>query len=144
MKFIFMMDGVKIISAASGGDESKFEIPVGLKAYSVSRSDFEKYKKVMSSNSTKFLSWNDSLKEFILNDIPENQATIDKFSIIADGIDTIIINNLSNPSTIMIENIGIYTIMDGLFEFTIDTPGTYKLMITSKNFLKKEFLINAS
>ena len=74
----------------------------------------------------------------------ELMVEIDKVEIISDGIDTAIISDLPDPSIVIVNDIYIYEVTDGSFEFTIDTPGEYKIKCSAFPFLDKEFVINAS
>jgi hypothetical protein len=71
-------------------------------------------------------------------------SSINKVSILADGIDQIIISNLPNPTFISIEGEGRWIVSDGLFEFTVDTPGEYEFTCQSPLYLEVGYTINAS
>jgi hypothetical protein len=53
-------------------------------------------------------------------------ATINKTTLSANAIDSIEISNLPIPCTITV-NSNTYEVTDGVFEFTVDTPGTYTI-----------------
>jgi len=83
----------------------------------------------------------------------ETQAIIDKFPIpcsinkttmAADGVDTVIISSLPNPSLIHIKDEGRWEITDGEFQFTVDTPGVYRITISSPIYLNVEYSVNAN
>ena len=82
------------------------------------------------------------VNEIITNKV-ENPATIDKTTLIADGVDAATISVLPNPSLIYV-NDEIYTVIDGVFGFTVDTPGNYIVRCTAFPYLIKEFIVNAS
>jgi hypothetical protein len=71
-------------------------------------------------------------------------CTINKTSMLADGADLIVISNLPNPTDVDIDGERGYTISDGFIEFTMDTPGEYKILCQSKRYLDVEYNINAS
>ena len=77
-------------------------------------------------------------------DKQEIPCSINKLTIDADGVDEIIISNLPNPSDIEIVDMENYLVIDNTFEFTIDTPGEYKIICKSFPYLDKEYTINAS
>jgi hypothetical protein len=71
-------------------------------------------------------------------------SSINKTSMLADGADLIVISNLPNPTDVNISGERGYTISDGFIEFTIDTPGEYKIICHSRLYLDVEYTINAS
>lgn len=73
-----------------------------------------------------------------------NPLVVNKTNIVADGVDTITISNLPGRSAISISDIGIYDVEDGEFIFSVDSPGTYTLTVTTPPYNPKEFTINAS
>ena len=85
-------------------------------------------------------------------DIPSGQihlkstinAVADKLTLIGNGVDSVTISNLPNPTEVDIRGIAEYTITDGIFEFTVDAPGSYIIICKSVLHLDKEFDINAS
>jgi hypothetical protein len=85
---------------------------------------------------------------YILNGVlamrPENPSTIDKITMAANGVEITTISNIPNPSTVTIFPIAMYTVTDGTLQFTIDTPGEYKITIQGAPYLNKEFTVNAS
>ncbi|MCK5608433.1 hypothetical protein KAR91_41515, partial [Candidatus Pacearchaeota archaeon] len=68
---------------------------------------------------------------------------IDKTSMLADGSDTINISDLPNKTIIELDG-QVFEIDDGIFTFTIDTPGTHKLKVRTGIDLPEEIEINAS
>lgn len=74
-----------------------------------------------------------------------SSAVIDKTVISADGMDVATINNLHNPTVVRVnENLGEFTVTDGSFEFTVDSPGEYRIACICALYLTKEFIVNAS
>ena len=73
----------------------------------------------------------------------ENPATIDKTEISADGIDVATILDLPDFTTIWFDGTE-YVVTDGIFEFTIDTPGEYVIRCESFPYLDKEFTVYAN
>lgn len=85
---------------------------------------------------------------YILNGVlamrPENPSIIDKVTMAANGVEIATISNIPNPSTVMIPQILMYTITDGILQFSVDTPGEYKITIQGAPYLSKELTVNAS
>lgn len=75
---------------------------------------------------------------------PDNNTTINTTSIQGDGIDEATISNIPNPSEVRVFGVGDYTVTDGEFVFTVDTPGEYRIIVDSFPIKEKEFIINAS
>jgi len=71
-------------------------------------------------------------------------CSINKTAMLANGIDSIIMSNLPNPSAIKIKGEEVWQVTDGTFEFTIDTPGKYEIIASSSIYLSVEYTINAS
>jgi hypothetical protein len=80
---------------------------------------------------------------YVLKSKTESPATIDKTTIPANSIDTCIISNVPNPSTVTIASTS-EIVTDGEFEFTIDLPGIYKVKIESVAYLDKTFTVTAT
>lgn len=74
---------------------------------------------------------------------PTNPATIDKTILTANGVDQATISNLPTPTVVKV-NGDTYTVTDGTFEFTIDLPGTYPIIVDSFPYLTKEFEVTAT
>ena len=68
---------------------------------------------------------------------------IDKTTMVADGVDSATITILPNPSEVDVEGT-IYAVTDGLFEFTVDTPGEYLVDCYSDGYVSRRFIVNAS
>jgi len=79
----------------------------------------------------------------VVTDKVENPAEISKTIMLANGVDTAIISNLPNPTTVWFDGVE-YTVTDGIFEFTVDTPGELRIRCESFPYLDKEFMVNAS
>lgn len=73
-------------------------------------------------------------------DIP---YTIDSTSVIADGVSTVTISNLPNPTRVMLKSVGKWVIEDGEFEFSIDTEGEYELKMMNPLYLDTTITITA-
>lgn len=69
-------------------------------------------------------------------------ATINKTTLQGNGIDSAIISGLPVPSKVKINDI-VYENTDPGFEFTVNFPGEYKIIITSLKFLGQEILVTA-
>jgi hypothetical protein len=74
---------------------------------------------------------------------PEIPAVIDKTAIAADGVDVATISGLPNLSTITVAGIGKYSVTDGTFELTTQTPGIYQVLAEADGYLPKEFVVHA-
>lgn len=69
---------------------------------------------------------------------PESSITIGQTG------DTVTLRNLLNPTVVDISGNGTSfkeTVLDGVLEFTVDTPGTYKIQCQSKFELPIEFTV---
>lgn len=82
--------------------------------------------------------------EFEISAIRNDPSSIDKTSITANEIDTATISDIHNPSFVIIDDETIYTVNDGIFNFSVDTPGIYTIKIVNSEYLEKEYTINAS
>jgi hypothetical protein len=71
-------------------------------------------------------------------------CSINKTTMAADGVDSATISNLPNPSLIHIKDEGRWEITDGEFQFTVDTPGVYRITIISPIYLNVEYNVNAN
>jgi hypothetical protein len=71
-------------------------------------------------------------------------CTISKTSLLADGVDSIVISNLPNPCHVLLEGEGEYTTSDGVLEFTMEMSGEYRVICHSPLYLDVEYNINAS
>lgn len=60
-----------------------------------------------------------------------------KLSMIADGVDTVIITELPVPCIVSLDDFA-YNVPDGVFEFTVDIAGTYTVRIDSVETLSYE------
>lgn len=70
-------------------------------------------------------------------------CAIDKESMLADGIDSITISNLPNPSIVVFEDEE-YEVVDGAFQFTLDLAGEYRIRCKAYGYIDKVYFINAS
>ena len=73
---------------------------------------------------------------------PTITATIPSPILSANAIDSIEISTLPNPCTITV-NSDTYEVTDGVFEFTVDTPGTYIIKATCFPYQPKEWEVTA-
>jgi hypothetical protein len=144
MQFVFAMDGNRVVSCSTASDGGQVEVPEGLDARIVSFNDYQKYDEVMGANGTKYLSYNTQTEAFDLLDTPAVPATIDKTTMAANGIEIATVSNLPNPSDVCVGLSEAYRVTDGVFEFSVDTPGSYKIKCWSPYYLEKEFTVNAS
>jgi len=69
-------------------------------------------------------------------------ASINKTILSANVIDSIEISTLPIPCTITIDS-ETYEVTDGVFEFTVDTPGTYIIKATCFPYQPKEWEVTA-
>ena len=69
-------------------------------------------------------------------------ATLNKTHIFDNGTDTAIISTLPIPCTITV-NSDTYEVTDGVFEFTVDTPGTYIIKATCFPYQPKSWEVIA-
>jgi len=144
MKFYFVMQDDLVVSCASGGDDSPYNAENGFEVKTVSLENYLKYNDVMNSNGLLCLKYYASIDTFNVVSTPDNPAIIDKTDITANDIDTATISELLNPSYISIATIGSYEVTDGIFEFSVDTPGAYIIKCWSQYYREKEFTVNAS
>jgi len=144
MKFYFVMQDDLVVSCASGSDDIPYDAGNGLEVKNVSFENYLKYNDVMNSNGLLCLKYYASIDTFNVVSTPDNPAIIDKTYITANDIDTATISELLNPSYISIATIGSYEVTDGIFEFSVDTPGAYIIKCLSPNYREKEFTVNAS
>ena len=70
-------------------------------------------------------------------------ANWDKTSIIADGSDTAVLSGLPANATVFIDDTP-FVVSDGILNFTASSPGEYRFMIDEVQYLKKEWIVNAS
>lgn len=86
-----------------------------------------------------------NMATFEVEDKPELLTTINKTSMLANGIDLIIISDIPGNTRVDIAGeVPGWTVNDGTFELTVDTVGTYKIIVTHPLYLPKEYTINAS
>ena len=75
---------------------------------------------------------------------PDIPAVINKTNIIGDGVDTVRISGLPNPTKVIIQGGGAYNVTDGNFEFTYDAPGVLQVVCDSPGFKPVSFVIRAT
>lgn len=71
-------------------------------------------------------------------------TSIDTLSIDADGVDSFTISDIPNPTHLWIEGEGKWVVEDGVFEFTTETVGEYKISLFNNLYLPTEYTVNAS
>ena len=74
---------------------------------------------------------------------PEITAALNKASMFADGLDSIIISGLPVPCELEIEEVT-YDVPDGDFEFTTTLAGTYTIIARSFPYLEKSWEVTAT
>lgn len=79
---------------------------------------------------------NDEL-EYILNDKVESKKTM---GLILTGGPEFVLSNLPVPSTVSIDG-QVFSVPDGILEFTIDQVGTYDIVCEAVNYLTKKFTV---
>lgn len=87
-------------------------------------------------------SYVDTFNYYTITSFPANHAQIDKITIVADSTDTATITGLPTPCTITVDGAS-YEVTDGVFEFTVDISGTYKIKAEAFPYLPKEWEITA-
>ena len=80
--------------------------------------------------------------DYIVCDRPAFPGVLSSSSIIADGVDGVTISSLPNPTLVMINGSN-YEVTDGIFEFTLDIPGKYKILCQAFPYQDKEFEVTA-
>jgi hypothetical protein len=126
------------------------EIPGVLEAgetgYSCSEQDFNDYQTFFTSNIKNQIDYfRDTNGTFYSQTWPENPAIIDKTTMTANGVDTVHITLLPNPTTVTVQGIeGSFNIIDGTFEFTYDSPATFTVVCKSNRHIDKSFSITAT
>lgn len=73
---------------------------------------------------------------------PEITAELNKTTMTADNIDSIILASLPIPCTIKVDDTA-YTVDDGEFEFTTDTAGAYKITVEVFPYIPKSWEVTA-
>jgi len=89
------------------------------------------------------------ITQYILDGVVTDKSAMslstDKITITANGVDASITTGLPNPSNIYINRIKQeISIIDGVLEFTVDTPGIYKIRIESFPYLDYIFEVTAT
>jgi hypothetical protein len=81
---------------------------------------------------------------------PDMPASIDKTSIAADGVDAAVMtlpttepNGTAISVWVLVEGQR-YEVSDGVFEFTIDTPGEYAIRCQGTNYKENVFTVTAT
>lgn len=82
----------------------------------------------------------------VVTNKPPMGCTIDKTTMIANGVEVATISGVPNPTTARVSGpaSSTATVTDGTLQLTFDLPGTYKVALTSLNKLPQEFTINAT
>jgi hypothetical protein len=79
-------------------------------------------------------------------------SILNKSSVVANGVDEIIVSNLENPTDALVQkflnneyyNIEQYEVADGDFEISFEDEGSYKITLSSLHFLDKEYIVTAT
>ena len=82
-----------------------------------------------------------------VTDKPSIGAVISAVTAPADGVSSITISGLPNPTSAAISGPGVssaITVTDGSLVLTFDTPGEYTVKLTKLNYLPTEYAINAT
>jgi|LGVE01.1.fsa_nt_gb hypothetical protein len=79
----------------------------------------------------------------LITDRPQMSGTLNKTTITANGTDLATIANLPQPCTATFAGKQ-YEVMDGSFEFTVDTPGSYTVKVEAFPHLPAEFTVEAT
>lgn len=82
----------------------------------------------------------------IVTNKPAIGCTIDKTTMLANGVEVATISGLPNPTQARIVGGGSnqqVTVTDGALELTFDLTGVYKVTLTAINKLPQEYSINA-
>lgn len=136
--FLIVQDETdQVVSCVMGGDDAT--CGTGFYALEVIRDVHESF--LQMNYRTHRMFWRSGP---VVEAVPETTATIDKTSILANGIDLATILGVVPGSLVEIEGIGTHTVDDGSFSFTADAPGDYVVTLISKGYLAKEFVVNAS
>lgn len=130
----------RVGSALIAESLNNYIIPTGIEAIETDKTTYDSF--VGANPKTHRMNYSD--ETFALEATPSNPATIDKTSITGNGIDTAKISNIVENSIIVVEGIGSYSVDDGEFEFSIDTPGTYLIECVTHDYLNGEFTVDAS
>jgi hypothetical protein len=78
-----------------------------------------------------------------VSDKPQIVPVPSKITLVADGIDSIIITGLPVPCTVIFDGTR-YDVPDGVFEFTVNLPGDYSIKVEALNMLSYETAVIAS
>jgi len=78
--------------------------------------------------------------DFILVD--HMPGSLDKTTLTADGIDTCVLSELVSECKVSVDKID-YIVTDGVFEFSTDLPGVYKIRVEAFPYLPKEWEVTA-
>lgn len=93
-----------------------------------------------TENESSIEGWYDSLTHYIDTSTqapvskPAMPVTLDKTTLLADGVDSITASNVPSPTTVTLDG-NAYEVTDGVFEFTINQPGEYVLFMRSMYYL---------
>ena len=73
---------------------------------------------------------------------PANPAIIDKATINPDGVDTATISGIPTNCVVTVGGTD-YTVTDGVFEFSTNSPGVYTIVLRLFPYLQKSFEVTA-
>ena len=119
---------------------TNYETPSGMTAVESTSADYKMY--ANKNHKTHKMIYSNEI--FVLEPIPDNPAVVDKTSITANETDLATISDIVVGSLIDVSGIGVYNVDDGVFQFSVDTPGSYSITCISPDYLNKEIIVNAS
>lgn len=88
----------------------------------------------------------DTATQQIMNKQPLGGAP-DKTVVAGDGVDTVVISNLPNPTQAVVAGIGVYEtaeVTDGTLELTFPVAGQYAVRLSALHRLDQEVMIDAT
>ena len=84
----------------------------------------------------------DTYDYFKVKPKPSIQAVPNKLTILSDSTDSVIISPLPIPTVVSVDR-NSYEVLDGIFEFTTNLVGVYKIRAESFPYLSKEWEVTA-
>ena len=77
-------------------------------------------------------------------DKPQLVPVLNKTTLLANGVDSIVMTGLPNPTAVQIDDDRPYTVIDDVFEFTVSLPGDYVVRVNAVNRLSYETTVTAT
>ena len=99
---------------------------------------------VNNNSKTRMLVYNSVSDEVTIEDRPTVPYIIDKQLLVADSIDLITIDGLPEQCRAVIKTVGTFEINDGIFEFSINAPGEYQLILEATGYQNSIITITAT